>query len=194
MTTKHDLFEQWKGTTSEASWNEHWLNIWMKELTNDIINRKWTLLPIEHQSKRPIQKGWPERHLELIDAIHDIKLNHNIAVNLGKSNLVAFDYDAEPTEDHILLSQFTLTMNTARGIQYFVMDDGTEIAPLNMQFDKPRHNNMYSLIPYSETCTKADKETGYCLHNDAHDYRVRTWLNEMEPITLKEFLEIIQSI
>jgi Bifunctional DNA primase/polymerase, N-terminal len=193
LPTMHELFEAWKGTTTEANWHEHWVKLWTSEI-DDALARGWVLIRIGHLSKRPIEKGWQLlRSLTREEAIEGTtRLNQNLGVNAGASNLVLVDYDTEDLKLRTKLSMLTLTMRTPHGFQVFTKGPYDEESSRALDgvhhFNTIRRGNMQSLIPVSQTCAIPSKG-GNCEHQGPHDPRIRQWVDRSAPVLgFREFV------
>lgn len=199
--TMHDLFEQFKKRREgmNYTWTLWYRREWARHIDH-YINLGLHLIAIQKGLKVPVaNRHWDkEESLDKRRAIDYIEQGFNLAVvgGLSQPAVSILDYDSkEMTNQLILAADKTLTASTPNGFAFFLkgkMDrtDWENIKAKYPPFDTLRDAINYELVPLSKTCTqdKGGKE-----HNCAvHDYRVRTWLNDLRnPLDVEEFVKLV---
>lgn len=168
--------------------------MWADEISFYMMNG-FHLIAIAKNGKVPIQgTAWKTAgRLTEEEALEHISNGKNLAVVAGFSGLVILDLDEELPSNMGNPTHTTLTMRSPRGYAFFTRapfdrEAWQSFQERHPQFDAPRKDILYQLVPLSKTCINDHGENHKCKR---HDYRVREWIDRDAPII--PFVEFVKT-
>lgn len=205
--THEEVFQRWKASSPTERFRDYWERRWEEQI-NRYQELGWQLIPVIHHDKQPVRgANWKSEHFSydvirwhLTQACPNCHIQGgNIAVNAGDSGIIILDYDHKAIPSTI--SQVFNTMpviDTPKGYAFVTTPpmDAALFDRLKLaypDFDAPRGEGKYELVPLSETCAVPKHGTKDALC-PPHDLRIRDWIGDglKLPIpTFSDFAEIV---
>jgi DNA replication protein DnaC len=137
------VLEADKTNQSDAQITEYLINSLKVDMYSELDiyqNRKWSLVPLLKNDKKPIEKDWTNiTHYEKVDWIKWLNNGLNIGLRTGKeSGITVIDYDTKPNatpEEKVareklatlLVAANTLMQNSARGGVHYIFSYDKDI-------------------------------------------------------------------
>jgi hypothetical protein len=212
----HDIFVEWTQKYPNARTEglrfkaDYWLPKWTEHLE---LYEKWgfSIIPIAARTKKPfLGWAWADKELPYDRALELVAKDINIAVVLGKSNLILIDWDTRKLPEQLkMFLNKTLAAISPHGYHlYFRPTEETETTYEKMRKavkgkgDMFRGDIQYVLLPLSvvaNTCSCGNRiefSDQFCpkcarkitFHPEPKCYE---WVNLQEPISFKELKKAI---
>jgi hypothetical protein len=190
VPTLNDLFARFKEAEAKITWTDYFRRLWADEISF-YVRSGFHLIAIGKNAKVPVQGiAWKTAgRLTEEEALEFVSEGKNLAVVAGFSGLVILDVDEEIPD----VGRLTLTMRSPRGYAFFTRapfdrELWRDFQARHPEFDAPRKDILYQLVPLSKTCVNDHGENHRCRK---HDYRVRQWIDRSVPIV--PFSEFVKS-
>jgi hypothetical protein len=200
MAKTHDeIFQRWKDSNPGERFRDYWKKRWDDEL-EAYFSLGWELIPVRQKDKQPQRAAnWKTDRFPYDVIRWHVLQRGNVAVNAGESGIIVLDYDSKevPRELFEMLDEMPV-IDTAKGYAFITKPpfEGATFDRLQARFkdfDSPRGEGKYELVPLSETCAvpKHDTKDATC---PPHDFRVREWCGRGLSNKIPEFNSFVESV